>query len=369
MAREKKKLELKQVDDATDEDAPIIRLGNHETQPREKPVRLVLQETAQISQRLDVPAREEVESRTHQPGVEELIERPGGNPDFLEEAWSKNSFHRQNVPWGWFMLIGTLVAGGVIWSLNGVKKADVHAKEIRVTTESIIGKDAREDKEAGDLIVRIDAATRKFFDTTDVEELVHQVRHPERVAPLMRGFYHSRTIPAHGVRRTKLLQPVTLGTRGNFWMETVELGNHESHNLLIEISPSGEPRIDWETLVCYQPMEWDKFVTERPAGSSLDFRVYAEQDNFFSHEFSDNNVWNCFRLTTLDSDETLFGYAKKDEQVSRDILEILNLSQGRRASIILRINIPEGLQSRRGVVIESMLSPRWLLLDPPDPSS
>ena len=74
-------------------------------------------------------------------------------------------------------------------------------------------------------------------------------------------------------------------------------------------------------------------------------------------------------LTALDSDETLFGYAKKTEQASRDILEILNLNHGKRASLILRLSIPEGLQSRRGVVIEKMLSPRWLHVDPPDPSS
>lgn len=369
MARETKKLELKPVDEAAEEPAPVILRGDKEIQPREKPVRLVLPEAALPSQRLDVPAREDVESRSHQPGIEELIDKPAINPDLVEQAWAKNPFYRQNVPWGWFLLIGTLLAAAIIWSLSGIQKANVHAKKIRVATESIVDNDARENREAGDLIVRIDAATRKFFDTTDVAELARQVRHPERVTPLMHAYYGGKAIPAQGIRRTKILQPVTLGTHGNFWMETVELANRETRNLLIEILDSGEPRIDWETLVCYQPMKWDTFVTERTQNTSLDFRVYAEQDMFFSHEFSDSNVWNCFRLTALDSEESLFGYAKKSEQASRDILEILNLSQGNRASIIIRVNIPEGLQSRRGVVIEKMLSPRWLYLDPPEPSS
>lgn len=369
MARETKKLELKPVDENAEERAPIVRLGNQETQLREKPVRLAVPEAALPSQRLDVPAREDVESRSHQPGVEELIDKATVNPDLLEQAWAKNPFYRQNVPWGWFMLIGTLLTAAVIWSLNGIQKANVHAKKIQVSTESMIDNDAREDREAGDLIVRIDAATRKFFDTTDVSELARQVRHPERVTPLMLAYYGNKPIPVLGIRRTKILEPVTLGSHGNFWMETVELANRETRNLLIEILDSGEPRIDWETLVCYQPMKWDTFATERPENTTLDFRVYAEPDTFFSHEFSDSNVWNCFRLTALDSEETLFGYAKKSEQASRDILEILNLSQGNRASIIIRVNIPEGLQSRRGVVIEKMLSPRWLHIDPPDPNS
>lgn len=369
MARETKKLELKPVDEAAEQLSPVIRLANKETEQREKPVRLAAPEAALVSQRLSVPAREDVEFRTHQPGIEELINKADANPDLVEQAWAKDSFHRQNVPWGWFILFGTLLAAAVIWSLSGIQKADVQAKKIQFATKSIVDYNAREDQKASDLIARIEAATRKFFDTTDIRELARQVRHPERVTPLMHAYYGDKPIPTQSIRRTTILQPVTFGTHGNFWMATVELASHGTRNLLIEILDSGEPRIDWETLVCYQPMKWDTFVTERPESTTLDFRVYAEQDTFFSHEFSDPNVWNCFRLTALDSEETLFGYAKKSEQASRDILEILNLSQAKRASIILRVNVPEGLLSRRGVVIEKMLSPRWLHIDPPDPSS
>ena len=106
-------------------------------------------------------------------------------------------------------------------------------------------------------------------------------------------------------------------------MQSVELDNHETRNLIIEITDSGEPKIDWETLVCYQPMKWDQFARSRPDGNSFDFRVYVEPDNFFSHEFTDSSRWNCFRLTALDSDETLFGYAKADEPVAAELLALL----------------------------------------------
>ena len=369
MARETKKLKLRPVDEAAEERTPVIRLANKETKQREKPVRLAMPEVALVSQRLNVSAREDVEFRTHQPGIGELVDRVGPNPDLLEQAWAKKTTHHHNVPWGWFFLFGALLAAAVIWSLNRVKKADVQAKEIQVATESIVTNDALEDQEASDLIAKIEAANHKFFNTTNIGELARQVRHPERVIPLMQAHYGDKPIPAHGFLRTKILQPVTLGTHGNFWMENVELANHQTRNLLIEILDSDEPRIDWETLVCYQPMKWDSFVTERPQSTTLDFRVYAEQDSFFSHEFSDSSIWSCFRLTALDSEETLFGYAKKSEQVSNNILEILGENQGKRTSMILRVNIPEGLQSRRGVVIEKMLSPRWIYLHPPDSGS
>ena len=47
-------------------------------------------------------------------------------------------------------------------------------------------------------------------------------------------------------------------------------------------------------------------------------------------------------------------------------VKLLNENQGHRTSMILRITVPEGLQSRRGVVIEKLMSPRWLYLRPPE---
>ena len=98
----------------------------------------------------------------------------------------------------------------------------------------------------------------------------------------------------------------------------------------------------------------------------MDFRVYAEPDNFFSHEFADPVQWDCYRITALDSDETLFGYCRKTDESAPLIRAVIDATPTRKASLILRLGIPTGLQSRRGVVIEKLLSPRWLYLDAPD---
>jgi hypothetical protein len=116
-------------------------------------------------------------------------------------------------------------------------------------------------------------------------------------------------------------------------------------------------------------MAWDEFVRERPAGHSMDFRVYVERDHFFSHEFADPNRWACFRLTALDSEETLFGYISTDSAELPKLAGLLDGGGGTRASVVLRLHIPEGLASRRGVVIEKLIAPRWIYLDPPDQES
>lgn len=370
MAREEKKVELRMVDETEELEVPVIRLENDEASDVAKPVRLPTpSEIKQASHRLDVPTQEEYEIRSHQPGIEQLIEAEKTDPDYLEQAWGQEAAQQRNIPWGWFALIGLVLAGGVAWSLVGVKEAEVKVKESKRETQTAIVNEEQQDREAGQLIDRIEALTRKFFNTTNVEGLAALCRQPERVRPLMESYYADKPMAANPYVQTTMLQALTLENRGNFWMQGVELKDRTNRTMVVEILENGEPRIDWETLVCYQPIPWDKYATERPAGTSYDFRVYIEEDTFFSHEFADSAQWNCYKLATRESDEVLYGYAKKDSELDKQLIGLLTANRGRRTSLILRLNIPTGTQSRQGVVIEKMVAPRWLYVTPPDSGS
>ncbi len=374
MARDDKPLRLRPVDeDVAREPTPVVRLDNRETESRArepKPVRLgPSPEDAAVSRRLAIPDKEEIELRTHQPGIDVLIEAETAPAENPEEKWGGETLHRNPVPWGWFVLIGLAIVGAVVWSLTRVEKAQDQAKQIRVETRSTLVDEENEEREAAQLIDRMEKTMRTYFTTTSVDSMARLVRHAERVTPLMRHYYGTRPIPANPLKSIKILQPLTLEDRGNFWMASVVLTNSKPQSLIIEIDHEGNPKIDWETFVCYQPMRWDDFVSKRPAGTSLDFRVYVERDNFYSHEFSDSNQWVSFRLTALDSEETIFGYIRADNPEAADLVNLLAQNGGRKTTLVLRLSIPEGLQSRRGVVIEKLLSPRWLYLDSPDSGS
>jgi hypothetical protein len=368
MARDDKPLELRPVDDEVVETTPVIRLDNRETEGRErelKPVRLVTHADDDDSPLLALPAKELVELRTHQPGIDSLIDAEVLNPDVLEQNWGETSSRRNPVPWGWFALIGVVIAGLVLWSVSHVGKADEKAEQFRAETRIDQVDDKKEDLEAGLLIDRIEAALRKVCSATSVDELAAIIRHPERVTPLMRKYYESHPMSSVGLKSIKSLQPMTIGRQGNFWVATVLQDDGKSRSLILEVLESGQPRVDWETLVCHQPMKWDDFVAKRPAGTSLDFRVYVEPDSFYSHEFANSDQWMSFRLTALESEETLFGYARTDSPEAAVLKQLIDQNGGRRSTLILRLMIPEGLKSRRGVVIEKIVNPRWLYVDSP----
>jgi hypothetical protein len=373
MAREGKPVQLRTIDEHVAETPQdVVRLHNQNTLDAArdlKPVRLRAIEKAEPSQRLEVPAKDGFERRTHQPGIEVLIEQEAVKPDLMEHNWGEESTRRNPIPWGWFAVIALAIIGAVIWSLTRVEKADKVAEKLRVKTMTTIVDEEAEDREASRLIDRIEKTIRGYFEADTPDLKSGFVRHPQRVVPLMRRYLSEHSATGARVDSIKALQPITLHNRGNFWMGTVLLTDARKHSLIIEIDPSGKPLIDWETLVCYQPMAWDEFVMKRPAGTPLDFRVHVEPDNFHSHEFSDSQQWTSYRLTALDSEETLFGYAAVGSPQADTLRWILEQNGGRSVSLILRLQIPEDLNSRRGVVIEDVLSSRWIYLDPPDSGS
>ena len=376
MAREEKRIELRPVDGMAQAKTPAIRLGMERSIPTEQPVRLKLPPgQVKIVQVVDSPDPDAPTNgdhrghRAHEPGIEALIETETIDPDLLEKRWGRNRALSKNTPWGWLVLIVLLFVGALAWSLMRAGKGEANLKQIKSATVSTLKTEAEEDLQAARLIEHIESTIRRYCNTTNIDTLAQVVRQPERVHPLMVKYHAQKPRVSNPLLRISLIQPLTLDNRANFWVATIELTSHEIQNLIIEILDSGEPRIDWETLVCDQPMPWDTFAKERPSERSLDFRVYAESDTFFSHEFNDANQWNCFRLTTLDSEETLYGYAKIDSEVSQQIREELKKNQGNRTSLILRLSIPPGLESKRGVVIEKLVCPRWIYLDPPDTGS
>ncbi len=378
MARDEKPPQLRTVDEEPVPQDSVIRLGerdsaNTRSKVEDRPLRLgpspvaqTPQVDAEVSRRLVVPDKDEVELRTHQPGIDALIETSTPAPELLEQAWGEASAKKNPIPWGWFALIGIAITGAVIWSATRVKKADEVVEQIRRETQTTLVDEAQEDLEAARLIERIEGTVKAFFAATTVESLARVVRHRERVEPLMRSHYAAdRPVHTASLRSVRLLQPVTLDKHGNFWMASVILSNQQNRSLIVEIGTDGTPLVDWETSVCHQPMAWDDFVKQRPAGTSLDFRVYIERDHYNSHEFSDTEQWTSFRLTALDSEETLFGYAKAGSEEERNLLGTIEANAGRKASVILRLVIPEGLQARRSAVIEKLVNPRWLYIDPP----
>lgn len=319
--------------------------------------------------RLEVPAsHESFEKRSHQPGVEVLIENADALGKPIEEGWGQDGAAKPPIPWGWFALGGLIAAVAGIWAMIHLRQSEPVVEQTRAKSFAVLEEKERDTAEAEDLVDRIGRAATAYCNAGSWEELAPKARQSERVRPLMKDWYARHPFQRGSFRGVTTFQPLTLEDTGTFWVVGAKQDGGGIRTLLMEEMPDGQVLVDWETDVCYQPLDWDAFATERPTGTR-NFRVHVEPDHFFSHEFANSDRWKCFRLTTRGAEQVVFGYAAADLPEARE-LEELYLRNGRRpVALILQLDLPPGLNSPKGVVISKIASRHWLYVKPPEGGS
>lgn len=353
---------LRVIDDETDKtsEVPRLRPQGNSFEPDQKPQDNGARE---IPARLETRSRELFEGRSVEPGVDAILDQ-GVIAENIEMRWGADSGRLAGIPYGWFVLITALIIGGGVWSFlamtRGEKQVDLRYGTVREKVED----DAAKTAEAAKLVEAVEATVRKYLAATTMEELLPLVRHPRRVKALVEEEWKKRPKEARSFVRMMRFQSVVIdGTA--FWAIRAEVRDGPPENLLVEQVGETGALVDWETHVFHQPVDWDRYVAERPTDRALDFRVRAVEDMHYSHEFSDSGRWKAFLLTVRNSDDHLFGYAAADSEVARELESSCRKAPNRVATVILRLRIPKGSVSPRGVVIEKIVAPRWLHVEDP----
>lgn len=301
--------------------------------------------------------------RAVDPGVETLLgEVPVVVVDDPEQSWRGL---RRRVPYGWFVLILLCLTGAALWSLTSPERDEEAAGRAVGGREAIlerVRKDRVEELEAMALVDRLERAARGFVEAETVAEMAEWVRDPEVVEPMMEGWYAEHGWEPKRLRGVAALGSLDLEGR-KFWVVELDLRGGRMPPVLMEEREDGSVRVDWESLVVYQPMPWDDFVQNRPEGRAMDFRVQAALDAIYSHEWADESVWQAYRLSPRESDDFVFGYVKRDSEAGRMMAERAVPGSAFPAALLLKLSVPPGTTSPRGVLIEEVVSPRWVVLD------
>lgn len=353
---------LRVIDETPEEPSSVVRLGARGASvvPVE---RLPGRKVEEAPERLESEVHENFEGRSQEPGVEAILDQqgPAGN---IEQPWGVADGRLVGVPYGWFVLIILALVGAGVWSLLAMRHGEMKLEIDHGAVREMVAKEEDATRDAAALVDRVEEVVAAYLRAETIEDLLPWVRHPERVRPMIEETWKSEPKSRMTFERMTLFQPANLGQRP-FWVVRVEVKDGEMQNLLVEQFGESEVKVDWETHVCFQPMPWTSYAVERPEGEALDFRVWAVPDQFFSHEFTDSRKWRCFRLTAKGAEEHLFGYFLADSDACRELEAVCRNSAGQKASVVLKLRIPEDSVSPRGVVIEKVVAPRWLILDEP----
>jgi hypothetical protein len=351
---------LRVIDEVTEEPSEVVRLGA-EGVSVEKVERLPGRKADEAPARIEGEVRENFEGRSLEPGVEAILETKEVVAN-VEQPWGIGDGRLAGVPYGWFVLIALALVAGGVWSVLEMREGELQLEIDHGVVKQKVAEDREEVRAATVLVEEVERVIAANLRAESVEELLPLVRDPERVRPMIEATWAAEPRRPMKFVRMSLFEPAVLSDRP-FWMLRVEVEEGEAQSLLVEQTGETGVKVDWETHVCYQPMSWDRFVSELPASEALDFRLWAEPDSLFSHEFSGEGRWVCYRLTAKDSDGYLFGYVQAESEVAARLGELSRISPGRKATVILRLRRPPGSASPRGVVIEEVVAPRWILVE------
>lgn len=283
----------------------------------------------------------------------------------LEADWGQT---KKNIPIGW-LISGALLMGGLtLWSLITVFKGQPEPQIGTTAKKEILQAYEQEDKEIKKNIALVEDCISSYLLARSVEELLPHVRHPNRVKPLMNHYYSQHVFTPKKVNRIAHSRALALDNR-SFILKNVILTNGQAKSLLIEQIDSNTFKIDWETDVYYQPVAWDKYLTEKPT-EAMNMRVSVTPDNFYSYEFRDESQFQCYKLTSLKSNRHLFGYVERTSDVARQLEEKMMANfrhgGGEKEPMILRLRFPKNSKSKQCVMIEKLLAARWTYVTDPN---
>ncbi len=299
--------------------------------------------------------------------MEEEAEAPVElTPAELGVAWEEpvDGDTAKHTPVGWLVLIGLIVLGLSGWALSKLSRGEEHLEEQVKEVRQGWDEEERREREATELLARVEEAVKAYLLAGDITEKASWVRHRERVIPLMESYYQRHDFnPVRFERITKFL-PVGIGGF-SFFSIFAEVEGGGQVGLLVEDTREGELRFDWESEVAYQPMEIEDYLKQKPT-EPMDFRVYAALDSFYNYEFSDSERYRALLLTFRDSEEFLFGYVEIGSQSERALTYYLRKSQGTIQPVLLRLRWLPETRARRSVLVERLVALRWAHANAPD---
>ncbi len=316
--------------------------------------------------RLEAKDRGDLKFRTHEPKFEEWVEQESVT---FEDEWNsgkaeKSPPRRSRYFWIYTGLILALAVGWLFWDINQITDSEL-AKRVEKGISHEPGDQSG--GEAMRTISTIEEVVRQFYRSTSVDEMLKHVRHAERVRPLMEDYYSKNPMKASSeVALTVDMNPLTIEKRAGFWVVLITLDSGLDGKLVVEVNTPRDAKVDWETYVCWQPMEWDRFVKDRPEGYRGDFRVFVERDQFYNYEFADSEKYQAYRITALNSQEVMFGYAPRNGEIYQVIDQLLTRNNNQKVPMLLRLHLKEGLKSKSGVVIDGIVAKQWLLVESPE---
>lgn len=260
-----------------------------------------------------------------------------------------------------------LAVWGVMKFMEGERTTREHLQMLSKEEEL----EREETEMALKFVRRLDTVVGGYLTATTLEEKTNYVRQSERVAPLMKKYYEER--PMESRQFQKVEEFVSLGLdKRSFMLVKILLSERVKGrkiiHLVVEETEEGQVLVDWESDVAYQPISLGEYISNKPK-DPVDLRLFVSKDNFYNFEFSDAERYLSLKLGDRDSEHYLFGYVERGSGAHEEIEKLLEKSEAGYEPALLRVRFLPGTKSKRSVLVEKVVEPRWIHVDDPRDSA
>lgn len=257
---------------------------------------------------------------------------------------------------GGAVLLG-LVTAGVVVSMNGGRIPEVRTAApgpaLLETRPPSVDPAAGSPVSDAAFLAEAEPLARKFLSATRVEEILPLVRDPATAEPRMRRFYQD-----DGIKPVGLSQFHTTGEildMDGLRSVGITTGDFDDRSLVFEQTPEGL-RIDWESWAGWSEIAWDEFLTKKPTEAKV-FRVTLSVVEYYNFHFSDEDVWQSYRLESPDHQHSIYGYVEKGGILDQRVRPNADVKS---VALMLSLKFPANSTSNDQVEIEAFVSEGWV---------
>jgi hypothetical protein len=206
----------------------------------------------------------------------------------------------------------------------------------------------------------LEELSRAFIKASTVEEMLPLVRDADRLADDIRRYYTEGKLEPMELTSLRVLQDRTAGEQRavTLWIESK---SYQPHFLNVCETADGL-RVDWESWVGHSPMPWQEIMEKKPTEPVL-VRSLLSLVEYYNMEFSDDQKWSSFRLSSPDGEHVLYAYVQRGSEEQIRLLRLISENSGGENRVSVTIRYPGGAKSGNQVILDRLVADSWLHID------
>ncbi len=198
-----------------------------------------------------------------------------------------------------------------------------------------------------------------YLESRSWKERLPYVRHSARVAPLMEVYYQNRDDGP--VSYTDIEYAYRMELEGmDLLMITAVKTDYSELSFTLVNHGNGDFKIDWEILVEYSPLSFERFRQSLP-DQPMPFRVQLRSADYYNFEFRDKEVYRSYEVWTATEFTGLHAYVRRDAPFFKE-LEFLPADTP--CLSIVSLQYSEQPESDSVVEMVEFLQRNWVIAKP-----